>query len=300
MGKALLLLGGTALAAVSLVAQKTETASIAAHGWTVAADAKLEQIKVEHAGLGTVMENVRLFRLEGSDETPLHSWTFGKSASDQLTIETAQPHTFWRFDLDNGSLTIASTASDAFLNAIVAAPETRQLARLMDPFGVPVTWAGTDEAHDGYGAPETRRESHLPRSNSDVMMFALGPISASTLHSLFDRPTDIAIDFPEKTSLIRGSDKILQAKIPVLGATVLRVIPDYFTKTLGVPSYTPFDDSHFPRPPVVWSSWTSYYEDVREDDIVRNADWLAANLKPYGFQYVQLDDGYDRGKLPRQ
>ena len=47
---------------------------------------------------------------------------------------------------------------------------------------------------------------------------------------------------------------------------------------------------------MVWDSWSSYYEDVREEDIVRNADWIAANLKPYGYQYVQLDDGYDRGK----
>ncbi len=76
----------------------------------------------------------------------------------------------------------------------------------------------------------------------------------------------------------------------------MRVLRDYFTKTLGLPFYVPFDDANFPRPPMVWSSWTSYYEGVREEDIVRNADWIAANLKPYGYQYVQLDDGYDRGK----
>jgi hypothetical protein len=45
---------------------------------------------------------------------------------------------------------------------------------------------------------------------------------------------------------------------------------------------------------MVWSSWTSYYEAVTEQNVVRNADWLAENLKPYGFEYVQLDDGYDR------
>ena len=39
-----------------------------------------------------------------------------------------------------------------------------------------------------------------------------------------------------------------------------------------------------------------YYKDVTEKDIVENTDWLAKNLKPYGFQFVQLDDGFDRGK----
>jgi hypothetical protein len=46
----------------------------------------------------------------------------------------------------------------------------------------------------------------------------------------------------------------------------------------------------------VWGSWTSVYKDVTEEDIVRNTDWIAANLMPYGFEYVQLDDGYDRGE----
>ena len=45
----------------------------------------------------------------------------------------------------------------------------------------------------------------------------------------------------------------------------------------------------------MWCSWTSYYGDVTEDAIVKNADWLSEHLKPYGFRYVQIDDGYDRG-----
>jgi hypothetical protein len=88
---------------------------------------------------------------------------------------------------------------------------------------------------------------------------------------------------------------VLGVSIPVPGNTMVRVIPDYFTKVLGAPTYVPFDDSYFGRAPMVWDSWSSYYEDVREDDVVRNADWIAANLKAYGYEYVQLDDGYDRG-----
>ena len=81
--------------------------------------------------------------------------------------------------------------------------------------------------------------------------------------------------------------------IPVPGNTQVRVMRDYFTKTLGLPLYVPFDDSSFSKPPMVWSSWTSYYIQVKEEDIVRNTDWIAANLKPYGFEYVELDNGYD-------
>ena len=52
----------------------------------------------------------------------------------------------------------------------------------------------------------------------------------------------------------------------------------------------------FRKAPMVWCSWDSCYDDVREEDIVRNVDWIAAHLKPYGFDYIVLDDGYDRGK----
>ena len=84
--------------------------------------------------------------------------------------------------------------------------------------------------------------------------------------------------------------------MPVPGNTIIRLIPDYYTKTLGLPSYTRFDDSVFPSAPLIWGSWTAYYYEASESDIVSNTDWLSANLKPYGFQYVQIDDGYDRGK----
>lgn len=36
------------------------------------------------------------------------------------------------------------------------------------------------------------------------------------------------------------------------------------------------------------------FADVTEGDIVRNTDWLAEHLKPYGFQYVVINDGCDR------
>jgi hypothetical protein len=123
-------------------------------------------------------------------------------------------------------------------------------------------------------------------------------VPGSGFHSLFDRKTDIAIDFARQTVMTRhaANHDLLDVTIPVPGNALIRIYPDYFTKTLGVPFYEPFDDTHFPRAPAVWSSWTSYYADVAESDIVRNTDWLAQYLKPYGFEFVQLDDGYDRDK----
>jgi len=127
------------------------------------------------------------------------------------------------------------------------------------------------------------------------MYFALGPVSSLNLHSLFDRKTDTAFSFSSQTRLERNREnqKLLDATIPVPGNTVIRVIPNYFTKTLGVPYYIPFDDSSFKTAPMAWNSWDAYYSEVSEQDIVENVDWIASHLRPYGFEYVVLDEGYD-------
>jgi hypothetical protein len=82
--------------------------------------------------------------------------------------------------------------------------------------------------------------------------------------------------------------------MPLAGPGLIRLIPDYYTKVLGLPHYAPLDTSIFDRAPTTWCSWASYFGDVTENAIVKNTDWIAEHLKPYGFQYVQIDDGYDR------
>jgi hypothetical protein len=62
---------------------------------------------------------------------------------------------------------------------------------------------------------------------------------SSNLHSLFDRKTDTAIEFSEHTVMQRSRHDadLLEVTIPVPGNTQVRVISDYYTKTLGVPYY---------------------------------------------------------------
>ena len=46
------------------------------------------------------------------------------------------------------------------------------------------------------------------------------------------------------------------------------------------------------KPPVGWCSWYYYFENVREEDILENADFIASNKDEYPLRYIQLDDGY--------
>ncbi len=43
-----------------------------------------------------------------------------------------------------------------------------------------------------------------------------------------------------------------------------------------------------------WCGWFFTYEFVTEEEVVRNAEYAARYLKPYGLDYVQIDEGYQR------
>lgn len=267
-------------------------------GWTITADRERSVLTLTQQTLGVVLKDVRINLQNGHELLPVTGWTVERGNQSQLTVHTVNPIAAWTFDLSPNFLRISSTATNSVLTAEAPAPLDRIPARVLDPQGFPVDWVGTDEAMLEYGGTETRNQSFLPQKNPEVMYFALGLVSGSAFHSLFDRKTDTAIEFTSETTLRRASEdeKLLEVNLPVPGNAYIRLVPDYYTRVLGAPSFAPLDDAYFTAAPMVWSSWTGYYSDVTEKDIVENTNWLAKNLKPYGFQYVQLDDGFDRGK----
>ncbi|MGA8068615.1 MAG: hypothetical protein WCA47_14910, partial [Terriglobales bacterium] len=266
-------------------------------GWTISADESLAQLTISHDGLGIVLQNVELNLRSTNILTPARAWTVETTGPNQLSVKTRNPRMLWVLELQANELHIFSSSAGAVLTGQAPASPQRMVVRLLDRQGMAVDWVGTGEVAVTYGGSYTHNLSYLPRRNPDCAYFSLGQVSAAGLHGLFDRASDIAIDFAEDATLSRSGQNpdMLDITIPVPGNTLVRTIPDYFTKNLGVPFYIPFDDSHFPAAPMVWSSWTSYYEQVKEEDLVRNTDWIATHLLPYGFQFVQLDDGYDRG-----
>jgi hypothetical protein len=44
--------------------------------------------------------------------------------------------------------------------------------------------------------------------------------------------------------------------------------------------------------PIGWWSWTAYYFGLNEGTAVTNAEWLSENLKQIGYNYFQIDEGY--------
>lgn len=267
-----------------------------ANGWKVECSSQSGTLTISAEKLGIIARDLHLEEDRPSGPERLSRFTSRTNDEGQLVIDTTESNTEWIFVARPDALTITTTDFHAMLAGWAPSSPDRTISVLLDPQGEPVTWTGTDEAVGSYGGTETTRPSYLPRRHPEVMHLGLGHVSAAGMHSLFDRVTDTAVDFGERATLEADPNRAdsYALTIPVRDTATIRVIPDYYTHVLGVPFYKRYNDQYFPTAPVVWSSWTSYYAAVTEQDVVRNTDWLAEHLKSYGFEYVVLDDGYDR------
>jgi hypothetical protein len=77
---------------------------------------------------------------------------------------------------------------------------------------------------------------------------------------------------------------------------VLRFRPRFYQKHRGLSYYEPWNYRVWDRPIVGWCSWFAYLDDIDEQKIKKTADVLAAVLVPFGYEYLQIDDGYQRGQ----
>lgn len=306
------------LCAASANAAESGGSILTSEGWTIETQRGRGRLTIKHERLGTILREVQLNLEADGALRELKQWNVeiggpqthqsssrapeqeqGKAergVPGRLLVRTVQPPSTWIIEPTRDYLTISSTAPGAVLTGQAPVSKARGLARLLDSDGAPVTWQGTGECAGTYGGGFTRNPSFLPRENPECMYFALGQASGTVFHNLFDRETDTAIRFPAQTlfSARDAGAEQLEFTMPLPGPGLVRLVPDYYTKVLRVPRYVPQDTSVFDRAPMVWCSWSSYFADATEDDIVRNTDWLAEHLKPYGFQYVTIDDGYDR------
>jgi len=284
------------LLAIIPIARSEAAISLTANGWTLTASPERGVFSASHETLGPVLLNASFEVHDSTGPHVIPAWTAEPGDPNQLLLRSSHDRIGWLIEIRRDALIISSTSRTVTVHATVPAPANLVPARLIDPQGTPVDWVGNDEVEGLYGGHETPTPSFLPRINSDVMYFSLGRITSPAFHALFDRNSDSAIDFPDGAIFapITANPDLRELTLPLPGNAVIHVLRDYYTQTLHVPYYVPFDDRYFPSAPIVWSSWINYYEDVREDDIVRNTDWLAKNLEPYGFGYVELDDGYDR------
>ncbi len=70
--------------------------------------------------------------------------------------------------------------------------------------------------------------------------------------------------------------------------------PRFFQKHRGLRYFEPWKSPLWNRSVVGWCSWFAYGTEVDEKKVLAVADVLAKELAPFGLEYVQIDDGYQR------
>ncbi len=75
---------------------------------------------------------------------------------------------------------------------------------------------------------------------------------------------------------------------------IIRFRPRFYQKHRGLEYYEPWSYEVWPEPIVGWCSWFAFFQDITEEDIKKTADVMAAALAPYGYEYLQIDDGFQR------
>lgn len=73
---------------------------------------------------------------------------------------------------------------------------------------------------------------------------------------------------------------------------VIRFRPHYYKEHRGLSFFDPSVYAVWKKPVVGWCSWFAYFDQVNENEIKETADVLSTRLRPFGLQYLQIDDGY--------
>ena len=110
------------------------------------------------------------------------------------------------------------------------------------------------------------------------------------LLSVDDQPRTRTVVRPKRASS-DGNEFFLRAE----GSEILlRFRPRFYQIHRGLKHFEPWTYKVWDKPVIGWCSWFAFLDKITESDMLRTADVLAEVLAPFGYEYVQMDDGYQR------
>lgn len=183
------------------------------------------------------------------------------------------------------------------------------LRRLTDSAGGRITqvlkWTATGNGRltiSGvvWGSPEAFAAESEPREDGlPVVRHASGAVTNRLNRSIYDRRSDwvLSVDVPAQVEMIpvAGADSGVSYRITATGGEIsLRFRPRFYQRHRGLAEYRPWEYRPWPHSVAGWTSWYAYFDRVTEEDIHRTADVLGEVLRPFGYRYLQIDDGYQQ------
>ena len=152
------------------------------------------------------------------------------------------------------------------------------------------------------GGPESFPCEADRRDRGPVMVRNVYGLSRSRLNrAVYDRGRDwvLSIDAGPLASVLPssdGRDGRSYAFTAEGSEIVLRFRPRYYQIHRGLAFYEPWTYKAWTGPVAGWISWFAFYDRVTEQDIVETADTLSETLLPFGYDHLQIDDGFQSGE----
>ncbi len=78
------------------------------------------------------------------------------------------------------------------------------------------------------------------------------------------------------------------------GEIVLRFRPRFYQRHRGLSFFEPWTYRPWPASVAGWISWFAFLDKVTEGDIVETAAVFSEVLRPFGYEYLQIDDGFQQ------
>ncbi len=161
--------------------------------------------------------------------------------------------------------------------------------------GAPITLTGTVYAStEAFAAEVEPREDALP-----IVRHAVGPVTNRLNRAVYDRHADwvLSIDFPATVVVAPASPSGSTSSFRMTAAgreIAIRFRPRFYQRHRGLAEYRPWTYQPWKESVAGWTSWYAFFAKVTAQDVQRTADVLGSALRPFGYRYLQIDDGYQR------
>ena len=131
---------------------------------------------------------------------------------------------------------------------------------------------------------------------------SIGPSHNLRNRAIYDRSRDWVLSVDAGATLTvtplapttAGAAFSLQAS----GAeVVLRFRPRFYQKHRGLKYFQPWTFQPWKQSVTGWTSWYAFRDDVTQRDITETAAVIKDTLAPFGYEYVQIDDGFQQNPI---
>ena len=136
----------------------------------------------------------------------------------------------------------------------------------------------------------------IPDGGPQIVRGAVGQSHSLLNRGVFDREGDWAIwaAEPAKCMVEPVSGKLGQFRIEASGTEVKIIVAiDFYRAHRGFVYWDPNRKKLWEKPVAGWCSWSAYGTNVTESQFLSAADLFSRELREYGYDVIQLDEGYE-------